>query len=79
MSDNYNDMKNPKLGDYLLWNDKPARIIGTTSSQQVIIELLENCKCPHCQGDLGKEQIHMIVSSPLFQQSAASLPTMDVV
>ncbi len=63
-------MKNASLGDYLLWKGKPAKIIGETSSRQVIIELLENCKCPHCQGDLGKEQIHMIVSSPLFQGNA---------
>ena len=71
-------MKNPKLGDYLLWDRKPAKIIGTTSNQQVIIEIIENCKCPHCNGDLGKKQIHMIVSSPLFQQSAETLPVMDV-
>lgn len=70
-------MKNPSLGDYLLWNGKPAKIIGTTDRRQVIIELLENCKCPHCKGDLGKEQIHMIVSSPLFQQSAERLPTIQ--
>ena len=70
-------MKNAMLGDYLLWQGKPAKIIGETSSRQVIIELLENCKCPHCQGDLGKEQIHMIVSSPLFQQSAERLQTIQ--
>jgi hypothetical protein len=68
-------MKNPNLGDYLLWNGEPAKIIGETSSRQVIIELLENCKCQHCNGDLGKKQIHMIVSSPLFQQSAEKMPT----
>jgi hypothetical protein len=70
-------MKNASLGDYLLWQGKPAKIIGTTSSSQVVIELLENCKCPHCEGDLGKEQIHMIVSSPLFQQSAERLQSIQ--
>jgi uncharacterized protein (DUF1330 family) len=65
-----NTMKIAKLGDYLLWDGKPAQIIGETSERQVIIELLENCKCPHCYGDLGKKQIHMIVSCPLFQEQA---------
>ena len=74
---NFSKMKNASLGDYLLWQGKPAKIIGETSSRQVIIELLENCKCPHCQGDLGKEQIHMIVSSPLFQQSAEKLQSIQ--
>ncbi len=70
-------MKNPKLNDYLLWKGKPAQVIGETDRRQVIIELLENRKCPHCQGDLGKEQIHMIVSSPLFQQNADQMPTIQ--
>ena len=48
-------MKNPKLGDYLLWYGKIAKIIGITSSPQVIIETLENKRCPHCHGDLGKD------------------------
>ena len=70
-------MKNASLGDYLLWQGKPAKIIGETSSRQVVIELLENCKCPHCQGYLGKEQIHMIVSSPLFQANAERLQSIQ--
>ena len=70
-------MKNAALGDYLLWQGKPAKIIGETSSRQVIIELLENCKCPHCSGDLGKEQIHMIVASPLFQGNAERMQSIQ--
>lgn len=70
-------MKNASLGEYLLWKGNPAKIIGETSSRQVIIELLENCKCPHCNGDLGKEQFHMIVSSPLFQENAKPIPTIS--
>ncbi len=70
-------MKNPKLGDYLLWKGEPGKIIGTTDRKQVIIELLENRRCPHCNEDLGKEQINMIVSSPLFQENADKLPTME--
>lgn len=69
-------MKNPKLGDYLLWEGKPAKIIAETDQRMVIIELLENKLCPHCSGDLGKNQIHIIPTSPLFQQNAECLPTM---
>ena len=68
-------MKNPSLGDYLLWQGKPAKIIGTSDNFQVIIELLENAKCPHCNGDLGKDQTHVIVSSPMLQNGAEKLPT----
>lgn len=70
-------MKRPKLGDYLTWNGDLAKIIGTSSGEQVIIELLDNQKCPHCEGDLGKHQFTMIVSSPLFQESAQPLQTID--
>jgi hypothetical protein len=69
-------MKNPKLGDYILWEGKPAQIVGETDQRQVIIHMLENKKCRHCGGDLGKMQIHVIVSSPMFQNNAESLPTM---
>ncbi|MCK5605312.1 hypothetical protein KAR91_25695 [Candidatus Pacearchaeota archaeon] len=68
-------MKSATLGNYLLWEGKPAKIIGETDKRQVIIELLEDKKCPHCKGDLGKDQIHMIVSSPLFQKNAERLNT----
>lgn len=70
-------MKNAQLGDYLLWDGKPAKIISETSSRQVIIEMLDNCRCPHCNGDLGKEQIHMIVASPLFQEKAERMETIQ--
>ena len=68
-------MKSPNVGDYLLWGGELAKIIGETDRRQVIIELLEDSKCPHCGENLGKEQIHMIVSSPLFQEKAEKLPT----
>lgn len=38
-------MKAASLGDYLLWKGHPAKVIGQTSSPQVVIELLENHKC----------------------------------
>lgn len=69
-------MKIPKLGDFLLWNKKPAKIIGTSDSFTVHIEMLENHKCPHCNGDLGKEQIAVIAASPMFQEMAEPLQTL---
>ena len=68
-------MRDASLGDYLLWNDKPAKIIGESSSRQVIIELLEDRKCPHCDEAIGKEQISVIVSSPLYQENAKPMQT----
>lgn len=70
-------MKAASLGDYLLWKGHPAKVIGQTSSPQVVIELLENHKCRHCNGDLGKEQINVIVSSPLFQENAKPMQTIQ--
>jgi len=66
-------MKNPKLGDYLLWK---GQLVYETSQRKVGIELLENCKCPHCNGDLGKKQIDIIPTSPLFQDNATTIQTM---
>lgn len=68
-------MKTASLGDFLLWWGQPAKIIGETDRRQVIIELLEPSRCPHCEGDLGKTQIHVVVSSPLFQEGAKPLQT----
>jgi len=66
-------MKRAKLGDYLKWNGQLAFIAYTTSQPTVGIEMLENKKCPHCGGDLGKEQFNMIVESPLFQENAEKI------
>lgn len=69
-------MKNPKLGDFILWDGKPAKIVYESTGRKVGIELLENCKCPHCNGDLGKKQIDVIVASPQFQNNAMPIQTM---
>lgn len=71
-------MKKPKLNDNILWKGEPAKIIGFSDSRAAIIELHENAKCPHCQGDLGKDQRHSIVSSPDFQENAKPIQTMEV-
>ena len=68
-------MKDARLGDFLLWKGEPAKVVAETESRQVVIEILEPCKCPHCEGDLGKYQFTVIVSSPLFQDSAEPLQT----
>jgi hypothetical protein len=68
-------MKNPTLGDYLLWEGKPAQIIGIIDEKSVSIEILEHKKCPHCGGDLGREVFSVIVSSPLFQENAEKIKT----
>jgi hypothetical protein len=68
-------MKDARIGDYLLWRGKPAKVIGSTDRRQVIIELLEDAKCPHCDGNLGKDQTYVIVSSPMFQNGAETINT----
>jgi hypothetical protein len=68
-------MKRAELGQFLLWRKKPAKIIGKSNREQAIIEMLQNKCCPHCKGDLGKEQIHVIVSSPMYQEGAEPLET----
>jgi hypothetical protein len=70
-------MKNPKLGDYLLWKGKPAKVICQTNERTIIIELLEDNKCPHCGGILEKDQISIIPTSLLFQENAEPLQTME--
>lgn len=70
-------MKNPKVGDYILWRNAPAKIIGTSEGKQVIIEMLEDVKCPECGHRIGKDQFSVIISSPLFQESAEPIQTME--
>jgi len=66
-------MKRVKLGNYLLWFGKLAKIIATYDQPGVIIEMMENKRCPHCDGDLGKDQTHVITSSLLFQENAEKI------
>lgn len=62
-----------KLGDYLLWKGELAKIVCATDKPTVTVELLEDKKCPHCNGSIGKDQIDVIVQSPLFQENAKPL------
>ena len=69
-------MKNPKLGDWLLWKGEPAKIVYEANQRTVGIELVNDCKCPHCKKILGKKQINVIPTSPLFQENAEPLQTL---
>ena len=64
-----------KSGDYLLWNGELAEVIGEINSHAVVIELIENRKCPKCNEDLGKYQYAVIDSSPYFQECAKPINT----
>lgn len=68
-------MKSAELDQFLLWEKRPAKIIAKSNGEQVIIEMLENKCCPYCNGDLGKDQVHVIVSSPMYQEGAEPLKT----
>jgi hypothetical protein len=69
-------MKNPKLGDYFLWKGELAKIVYETSERTVGIQLIDDCKCPHCNKSLGKKQIDVIPTSPFFQENARPIQTM---
>ncbi len=66
---------NPKIGDYLTWKDKLAKIIGRADVPTVMIEMIEDDTCPHCGKSTGKHQFSVIPTSPLFQESAKPIQT----
>lgn len=68
-------MKNGFIGDYLLWDGKPGQIIAEINDRTVVIEMIESCKCPNCNTDLGKERIYSIVGSNQFQENAQKVQT----
>lgn len=70
-------MKKAKLGDFLLWNCKPAQIVAVADRPTVVINMLEERKCPHCQEPVGKDQFSVIVESPLFQENAQKVQTIE--
>lgn len=67
-----------QLGDYLKWNGELAEIVGEVDLPMVIISPLKPKKCAHCGGDLGREQIHVVLDSPLFSQNTEAIPTIKV-
>lgn len=75
---NKRQMKKVKLGDYLLWEGKPAQIVAEVSERTLVIVGLEPRWCPHCQGELGKEQTWVVEDSPMFRNGARKLPTIDI-
>ena len=70
-------MKTPHLQDFLLWKGKLAQVIGLCDRPTVIMHTIEQAKCPHCGGDLGVEQIEVVIGSPLFQENAEPIKTIS--
>ena len=68
-------MKTANLGEYLLWEDKPAKVVGEIDRPCIIVEMLDAPVCPHCESVLEKHQFTVIPTSPLFQENAKPFPT----
>ena len=70
------EMKNPNLGDYLLWKGKLVQVVCETSVRQVGMRPVKPICCPGCGLEAEEQIIWMIPTSPLFQQSAEPVQTM---
>jgi len=70
-------MKTAKLGDYLLWNGKLAKVVATSDSPMVCIQNIGDKKCPHCEQFIDMDQTWIIVSSPMFQEGAEPIQTIS--
>ena len=71
-------MKDCNLDDYLFYNGELMKCIAINPGhKEVILQSLEDRHCPHCNKSLGKEQIHVIVSSANFQQYAEPVKTIS--
>jgi len=69
--------KTAKLGDYLLWNGKLAKVVGEVNYNSIQVEILEPNKCPHCGGVLEPCQFNVIPTSPFFQECAKPVQTIE--
>lgn len=70
-------MKKPKLGDVFYWKGQMVKVVATANEPTVFMETMENQKCPHCDGDIGKHQFGIIPTSPLFQENAEPIQTLE--
>lgn len=71
-------MKTPRLGDHIIWRGQPAEIIGLSDGPQAIIEIEEIEICENCNLDrIVKRQFSVIISSPLFQENAEAIQTLE--
>ena len=72
-------MKTAQLGDYLLWKKQLVKVVFMNPGEKAIgMETLDDKKCPHCGGSLGKEQFEIIESSPMFQEGAEPIQTLKI-
>lgn len=55
------------LGKFVMWNDKPAQIIGMITDPAVIVKSLDGT---------GK-QAHIVVSSVQYQKEIKPMPTIE--
>jgi hypothetical protein len=70
-------MKTANLGDFLFWKGKLAKIISVTTRRSVGIEIQDPERCPHCNGELERKQFDVIPESPLFQENAEPVQTIE--
>lgn len=65
-----------ELNDYLEWEGRIYQVKWINpGSRSIGAESIDQSKCPHCGGDIGKDTFDMIESSPLFQENAKPIQT----
>lgn len=65
------------LGKFILWDGRPAKVIGIINRDAAVIEFLDDHHCPHCGGSLGKDHVTSVIGSPQFKENVASMPTVS--
>ena len=71
-------MKTPKLEDYILWKGQPAKIVGLSDGPQATIEIQESERCRNCKSErIFFRQFQVIIASPLFQENAMPIQTLE--
>lgn len=71
-------MRTAKLGDMLMWEGELAKVVGIAEGKNLIIEIYEEEKCPRCKRSLGRKRFSVLEDSPLFQETAKAIQTLDI-
>jgi hypothetical protein len=70
-------MKNTKLGDVLNYDGQLFKVVAESDKRMVCLESINSTPCAYC-GKYGKDRFWIIPESPVFQEKASPVNTLDI-
>lgn len=65
------------LNSIFYYKNELVQAVGIATDKVIFLRKLSTCLCPHCNKPIEQNDIALVESSPLFQENAKEIETLN--